>query len=111
MGPALSTLLFRGEALTPEGLSQMAALVDEIVSDSGVGELLASGDPIVAPASLIKALLQVDGFESVTQAEIDSARGAPEIQEGARRDHWNRHGRHTGRDRHHPSPRHGRRAS
>ncbi len=79
-GASVVTLLFRGEALTPEGLSQMAALVDEIVSDSGVGELLASGDPIVAPASLIKALLQVDGFESVTQAEIDSARGAPEIQ-------------------------------
>ena len=80
-GASVATLLFRGEALTSEGLSQMAALVDEIVSDPSVGELLAPGDPIVAPASLIKALLQVDGFESVTQAEIDSARGAPEIEE------------------------------
>ncbi len=75
------TLLFRGEALTPNGLSQMDALLDDIVSDPGVEELLAPADPIVAPTSLVKAALQLDSFESVTQAEIDSARGSPEIQE------------------------------
>ena len=75
------TLVFRGEALTPGGLSQMAALVDDMVSDPEVGEeLLAPADPIVAPTLLLKALLRVDGFESVTQAEIDAARSAPEIQ-------------------------------
>ena len=74
------TLLFRGEALTPGGLSQIATLIDDIASDPSVGELLAPAHPTVAPSSLIYALLQVDDFESVTQAEIDSARNAPEIQ-------------------------------
>ena len=74
------TLLFRGEALTPDGLSQMAALVNDLVSDPRVGTLLAPADPVIAPASLIQVVLEVDGFESVTQADIDSARGAPLIQ-------------------------------
>ena len=58
----------------------MDALLDGIASDPGVGELLAPGDPIVAPSLLLKALLPVDSFAAVTQADIDSARGAaPEI--------------------------------
>ena len=73
------TLLFRGEALTPDGLSQMNTLIGEIVSDPSVGELLAPSGPIIAPTLLIKAVLQVDSFESVTQAEIDSARSVPGI--------------------------------
>ncbi len=76
----VATLIFRGEALTPGGLAQMDALLDGIVSDPGVGELLAPRDPIVAPTLLLKAVLGVDSFESVAQADIDSARGAaPEI--------------------------------
>ena len=75
------TLVFRGNVLTPGGLSQMDALVDDIVSDPGVAELLAPADPIIPPTLLLKAALGVDGFESVTQAEIDAAaRSAPEIQ-------------------------------
>ena len=74
------TLVFRGEALTPTGLSQMDALLNDIVSDPSVRELLAPAEPIIAPASLIKALLAVDGFESVTQAQIDAVRVLPEIQ-------------------------------
>ena len=74
------TLLFRGEALTPAGLSQMDALLVDIVSDPGVAGLLAPTDPVLAPSSLVKALLQVESFESVTQAEIDSVRGSPEIR-------------------------------
>ena len=34
----VSTLLFRGEALTPDGLSQMDTLIDSIVMDPAVGE-------------------------------------------------------------------------
>ncbi len=79
-GSSVVTLLFRSEALTPDGLSQMAALVDAIKSDPSVGGLLASSDPVVARASLIQTMLRVDGFESVTQADIDSARGAPLLQ-------------------------------
>ena len=67
------TLLFRGEALTPSGLSQMDSLIDDIVSDPSVGDLLVPDAPIVSPSSLFKLILQVDGFGSVTQAEIDSA--------------------------------------
>ena len=74
------TLLFRGDALTPGGLSQMSSLIDEIVSDPRVGELLAPANPIIAPSSLISAVLQVDDFQSITQAQIDAARNIPEIQ-------------------------------
>ena len=76
------TLIFRGEALTPEGLSQMDGLIGRITGDPGVGELLAHGNPVIAPTLLINAVLQVDGFGAVTQAEIDAARGVPEIGGG-----------------------------
>ena len=36
--------------------------------------------PIIAPTSLIKSLLGVDSFQAASQADIDSARSAPEIQ-------------------------------
>ena len=79
------TLLFRGEALTPAGLSQMDALIADIASHPDVRDLLASADPVAAPSSLLKALLvgahgraplhgRTDfNLASVTQAEIDSA--------------------------------------
>ena len=75
------TLLFRGNALTPDGLSQMDALIGEIVSDPAVGELLAPVKPVVAPVLLIKAVLQVGSVAPITQAQIDSARGPPEVQQ------------------------------
>ncbi len=71
------TLIFRGEALTPDGLSQMDALLEDVFNEPGVGDLLAPVDPIIAPTFLVRALLQVDGFDSVTQARIDSAPGPP----------------------------------
>ena len=73
------TLLFRGDALTPGGLAQMESLIGDIVSEPGVGELLAPPEPVIAPSMLVKALLQVESFESVTQEEIDSVRGPPQI--------------------------------
>ena len=76
----VATLIFRGEAFTPDGLSQMAALIDDIVGDPSVGGLLAPADPVVAPAPIVGAVLQVDDFESVTQAQIDSVRNVPEVQ-------------------------------
>ena len=75
----VATLLFRGEALTPGGLSQMDALVDDVVADPAVRGLLAPANAVVAPSSLVAAALQVDDFESVTQAQIDSVRNVPEI--------------------------------
>ena len=74
------TLIFRGEALTPSGLSQMSSLINGIVSDPSVAELLAPGHPIFAPSFLIGSALQVNDFESITQEEIDSVGNIPEIQ-------------------------------
>ena len=73
------TLLFRGESMTPGGLGQMASLVEDIVSDPGVRELLTPTGPVIAPSALVMALLQVNDFETVTQAEIDNLRGHPEL--------------------------------
>ncbi len=75
------TLLFRGPAMTPEGLTQMASLRDEVVGTPGVGELLAPSNPVISPAALIQGALQVDSLESVTQEQIDAVRGAPGIGE------------------------------
>ncbi len=74
------TLIFRGDVLTPAGLSQMNGLIDEIASDPNVGELLVPGNPIVSPALLIQAALQAGTLESITQAEIDAAGNVPQVQ-------------------------------
>ena len=74
------SLLFRGEALTPEGLSQMSDLIDEIASDPELAALFTPNDPVIAPSLIIEAVLEMDGFESVTQAEIDAVRNIPEVQ-------------------------------
>ena len=74
------TLVFRGDAFTPDGLSQMDAFIGDMVSEPGVTELLAPGDAVIAPAGFIKAMLQVDSFGSVAQADIDSVRSSPELQ-------------------------------
>ena len=75
----VSTILFRGEALTPDGLSQMDALIDSIVSDPAVSWVLAPTDPVFAPTLMIGAMLQVDSFDSVSQSQIDDARSAPRL--------------------------------
>ena len=76
---SLVTLIFRGEALTPGGLSQMDALLDGILAEPGVPALLAPADPIVAPSSLVGAVLGTDDLGALTQAEIDSVHSVPEI--------------------------------
>ena len=74
------TLIFRGDALTPGGLSQMTDLINGILSDPDVGGLLVPSDPVISPAFLIQAALQVQSLESISQAEIDAVRNAPQIQ-------------------------------
>ena len=76
----VATLIFRGEALTPGGLSQMDSLIDAVAGDPSVAGLLAPANPIIAPAPIIGAALQVDDFEAVTQAQIDSLRNVPDVQ-------------------------------
>ena len=50
------TLIFRGDAITPEGLSQMDSLIGEVVSDQNVSELLVPVDAVVAPSLIIGGL-------------------------------------------------------
>ena len=74
------TLLFRGEALTPDGLSQMDSLLNDMVRDPKLGDLLAPANPVVAPSLLVKTMLQVEDLRSVTQADIESIRSFPDVQ-------------------------------
>ena len=74
------TLLFRGDAITPSGLSLMDSLISEIGNAPDVSELLAPNNPVIAPSVLIGGMLQVQRFEAAGQAQIDSARQAPRIR-------------------------------
>ena len=69
----VTTLVFRGEALTPEGLVQMEELLAAIASDPKVANLLPPVNAVFAPSLFLKGVLQVEGFESVSQTEIDGA--------------------------------------
>ena len=73
------TLIFRGDAITPEGLSQMDSLIGEVVSDPNVNELLVPVGAVVAPSSVIGGLAQAQGVDTITQPVIDAALGVPEI--------------------------------
>ena len=66
-----ATLLFRGDALTPEGLAQIDGALDGIASDPRISPLFDHADPIVAPTLLVAAALGIDDFGMLTQAEID----------------------------------------
>ena len=74
------TLLFRGDAISPGGLSQMADLLNRVVTDPAVGELLAHDNPVAAPTFLVQAMLQVDSFESVSRAQVDAAPAPLELR-------------------------------
>ena len=77
----VATVIFRGDAITPGGLSQMDSLITEIVTDPAVGPVLDPHNPVVAPSFFIKAALQVDDLGSLSQAQIDAARDVPGIGE------------------------------
>ncbi len=77
---SVATLIFRGESLTPQGLSQMTTLIDEIVSEPSVSELLVPANPVVSPALLIQAARQTPTLDGITQAEIDAVQSVPQIQ-------------------------------
>jgi predicted RND superfamily exporter protein len=77
----VATLIFRGDALTPAGLSQMDGLINEIVTDPSVREILAPPDPVFALSSLVKFVLQIESLDAVTQDQIDSVREVPGVGE------------------------------
>ena len=66
-----TTLIFRGDALTPAGLAQIDGLTARIAANPEVEALLPGADAIVSPALIIKAALEVDDFEAVSPAQID----------------------------------------
>ena len=76
----VTTIIFRGDAITPQGLSQMDALLAQIAAQPGVTELLAETDSLIAPSLLYKAILQVPSFESVSQTQLDSVPIPPQFQ-------------------------------
>ena len=76
---SIVTIIFYGDAITPDGLIQMDDLLDQIGAESAIQELLTPANPITAPTHLIGAALQVDSFETVTTEDIATALSIPEI--------------------------------
>ena len=76
----VSTLIFRGELLTPEGLSQMAELIDTLVSDPAVSGLIVPGSEIYAPSTFIGLALGVDDLRDVPKEAIDAIAQQPLLQ-------------------------------
>ena len=74
-----ATIVFRGEALTPDGLAQIGELTETIAADPDIAGLLTPTDPIISPALLIQQALGVDSVASIGQAEIDAVSSSPEL--------------------------------
>ena len=72
-----ATQLFRGNALSPDGLAQMDDVLDRAVSDPRVVPFLVQSTPEspnpVAPTTLIGRALETDDFASLSQQQIDQA--------------------------------------
>ncbi len=75
----LVTLIFRGDAISPDGLAQMSDLIATITQAPEVGALLTPTEAVIAPSHLFQAALGVERLDSLSQAEIDAVRGVPEI--------------------------------
>ena len=67
------TLLFRGDALTPNGLAQIDRVLSDVTSDPRVAPLLAQPNPVIAPTFLIGRALETNDFASLSQQQIDQA--------------------------------------
>ena len=66
-----ATIIFRGPALTPDGLAQISRTVGEVQADSRVAPLLSGR--IVSVALPLEAALGTDDFASVSQQQVDEA--------------------------------------
>ncbi len=78
---SVTTVVFRGDVMTPEGLAQIDRLLAQVVTDPEVAPLLVPNDPLFAPSLLVGFALGVTDFGSLTQAEIDATRTLPGIGE------------------------------
>ena len=72
-----ATQIFRGNALTPDGLVQMDGILDRAVSDSRVAPFLAQPTPDspnpISLTTMIARALGTDDFASLSQQQIDQA--------------------------------------
>ena len=68
-----ATLIFRGDALTPDGFDQIDRAIDRVVSDSEVSEVLAESNAVLAPTFVVARVLGHGDFARASQAEIDQA--------------------------------------
>ena len=66
------TLLFRGDALTPDGLAQIHQVVGSATSDSVVTPFLVPNG-VISPTFLFAQALETTDFASLSQEQIDGA--------------------------------------
>ena len=78
-GVNLVTLIFRGKALTPDGLSQMDELIEQITTAPDIAPLLTPTDAILSPAAIVQSALGADDLASISQADIDAVLSTAEL--------------------------------
>ena len=78
-----ATLLFRGEALTPDGLDQIDRAIQRVIEHPDISSVLSADAPVTSPNLVISRVLGHDNFADASQDEIDRAlariRQAPEL--------------------------------
>ena len=67
------TILHRGDALTPQGLTQIDEVLATATAIPEVAERLALTTPVVSLTNIYKQALGVNNFTGVTQTQIDTA--------------------------------------
>ena len=66
-----ATMVFRGNALTPDGLAQIDGVMKAVVADPRVASRLAQQNAVIAPTLLFQQALGTDDFASLSQQQID----------------------------------------
>ncbi|MEO1063376.1 MAG: MMPL family transporter [Actinomycetota bacterium] len=73
------TILHRGDALTPEGLAHIDAVMDEVTSTPEVAERLARTDATISLADVFSQALGVEDLSTVGQEQIEAAAASPQV--------------------------------
>lgn len=73
------TILHRGDAVSPEGLAHIDAVMDAVIAESDVSERLARIDPVISLADVFSEALGVDDLSTVSQEQIDAAAANPRV--------------------------------
>ena len=70
---APTTLLFRGDSLTPAGLDQIDRVIEHVITDARIAGVLAQSGAVVAPTQVFAQVLGRDDFANLSQQAIDGA--------------------------------------